>query len=112
MSKFDGETMTDAELKKLAQSRVKTKMHFLGAVIAYVLFNFFIVLIWLGASSHDDDFWPGWVMLGTGLFLLIYGIFVWFELTNVSSVSRVDAEYNRLKQAAGYATPEKKSDKN
>jgi hypothetical protein len=105
MNYYKGETMTDEQLMQLAQRRVKIKSRFLVSLIAYIPFNAFIILIWL--STSKGSFWPKWVLLGTGLLLLVHGIAVLLELNNVTEQGKVEAEYKRLKQAAQEQEPNK-----
>ena len=57
-----------AEREK-ARQRLEKKNKFRGDVAAYVVINAFLVVIW--AVSGRGYFWPGWVMGGWGVFLLL-----------------------------------------
>jgi len=96
MNNMDLDSMTDKELMEIARRRVKLKSRLLLSVIAYGMLNFFMILVWLFALA--ESFWPKWVMLGTGLLLLIYGAFVFIEIGSIANPDKVVAEFKRLKQ--------------
>jgi len=96
MNNWDLDIMTDKELMELARRRVKLKSRLLLSVIAYGILNFFMILVWLFALA--ESFWPKWVMLGTGLLLLIYGTFVFIEIGSIANPDKVVAEFEKLKR--------------
>jgi fatty acid desaturase len=55
--------------RELARKRVERKHKFRGDVVAYVVINLFLVGIW--AFSGAGYFWPGWVLAGWGVALLL-----------------------------------------
>lgn len=67
MTQATGPT-TDYEL---ARARVLRKRKFTGDVMAYVLINAFLVGLW--AFTGAGYFWPGWVLGGWGVLLLLDG---------------------------------------
>jgi hypothetical protein len=52
-----------------ARARALRKRKFRGDLVAYVVLNAFLIGIW--AVSGFGYFWPGWVMAGWGVFLLL-----------------------------------------
>jgi hypothetical protein len=54
-----------------ARKRVERKRKFRGDLVAYVVINAFLVGVW--AATGDGYFWPGWVMAGWGVLLLLDG---------------------------------------
>ncbi len=60
------QTTSDYEL---ARARAMRKRKFHGDVVAYLVINAFIVGIW--AVSGFGYFWPGWVLAGWGVLLLL-----------------------------------------
>jgi len=96
MNNIDLDNMSDKELMELARRRVKLKSRLALSAAAYLTLNFFMLLIWL--FSLTEDFWPKWVMLGTGLLLIIYAVFVFIEIGNIANPDKVIAEYKRLKR--------------
>ena len=66
MSNVAEHELTDREQ---ARKRVEKKHEFRGDVVAYVLIN--VVLIGIWAVSGAGYFWPGWVLAGWGVFLLL-----------------------------------------
>ena len=86
--------MTEAELMKLARTRVvfKTVLKTLWAV--YLAVNALLVGIWF--FSGGGYFWPIWVMGGWGLGLIIVTIV--FNAVAFSGFNdKVNAEYNKIK---------------
>jgi fatty acid desaturase len=63
--------ITEHELteRERARKRVENKHKFRGDVVAYVIINVFLIGIW--AVSGAGYFWPGWVLAGWGLLLLL-----------------------------------------
>lgn len=59
-----GETKRDRALKRLErQSKLRADM------VAYVVINAFLVGVW--AVTDRGYFWPGWVLAGWGVLLLL-----------------------------------------
>lgn len=52
-----------------ARRRLERKRKFYGDIVAYVVINAFLVVVW--AVSGFGDFWPGWVLGGWGVLLLL-----------------------------------------
>ena len=64
-------TQTTTSDYEAARGRLARKRKFKGDVVAYVVINAFLVGIW--AVSGFDYFWPGWVLGGWGVLLLLDG---------------------------------------
>jgi hypothetical protein len=60
-----------------ARARLLRKRKFAGDVVAYVLGNAFLIGIW--AYNGRGSFWPGWVLAGWGVLLLLDGWDVYFR---------------------------------
>ena len=60
-----------------ARKRVERKRKFVGDVVAYVVVNAFLIGIW--AVSGFGYFWPGWVLAGWGVLLLLDAWNVYFR---------------------------------
>jgi fatty acid desaturase len=54
-----------------ARARLVRKRKFRGDVVAYVVVNVFLVILW--AATGAGYFWPGWVMGGWGALLVLDG---------------------------------------
>jgi hypothetical protein len=57
----------DEERRKAAVKRLKEKRDFWGHVIAYILVNGLLVVIWWVTSDGAGHFWPMWPLLGWGI---------------------------------------------
>lgn len=55
--------------REAARKRVEAKRKFRSDLVAYVVVNAFLVAAW--AIGDGGYFWPGWVLAGWGVFLLI-----------------------------------------
>lgn len=56
---------------ELARIRLMKRRKFRGDAVAYVVINAFLVGIW--AVAGFGYFWPGWVLAGWGVLLLLDG---------------------------------------
>jgi hypothetical protein len=65
------QTRTRRSDYETARVRLVRKRKFKGDVVAYVVINAFLVGIW--AVSGFGYFWPGWVLAGWGVLLLLDG---------------------------------------
>jgi fatty acid desaturase len=63
--------VTERELtdREQARKRVEKKHKLRGDVVAYVLINMFLIGVW--AVTGAGYFWPGWVLAGWGVLLLL-----------------------------------------
>jgi hypothetical protein len=68
------ETVSDYER---ARGRLVRKRKFRGDLVAYLVINAFLVVIW--AMSGFGYFWPGWVLAGWGVLLVLDGWDAYFR---------------------------------
>ena len=54
---------------ELALKRVKAKRDFQGHLVVYLVVNAFLVLVWWWSGA--GYFWPGWVLAGWGIGLVV-----------------------------------------
>lgn len=54
-----------------ARRRLEKQRKFRGDVVAYVVINAFLVVVW--AATGFGYFWPGWVLGGWGVLLILDG---------------------------------------
>jgi hypothetical protein len=57
----------EEERRKAAVKRLKEKRDFWGHVIAYILINGLLVVIWWVTSDGRGHFWPMWSLFGWGI---------------------------------------------
>ena len=62
----DPDTVERAQARKRLQDRRKI----VTDVVSYVVINAFLVFVWL--MSGGGYFWPGWVMAGWGIILVLH----------------------------------------
>ena len=67
----DREKATEPSEYDRARKRVERKRKFRADVVAYVVINLFLIGIW--AVSGFGYFWPGWVLAGWGVVLVLDG---------------------------------------
>jgi len=60
-----------------ARKRVERKRKFAGDLVAYVVVNAFLIGIW--AITGLGYFWPGWVLAGWGVLLVLDAWNVYFR---------------------------------
>ena len=63
--------MDDQERRDAAIKRIKDKRDFKTHAVSYVVVNLFLIGVW--AVSGSGYFWPGWVMAGWGIGLVLHG---------------------------------------
>jgi hypothetical protein len=69
--------MNEDERRKAAIKRLKAKRDFYGHLVAYVVINAFLVGVW--AMTDRGYFWPGWVLAGWGIGLVLNAWTVYFQ---------------------------------
>jgi len=71
MSTVTGSEQEDTRSQDYEQARrrVERRRKFFGDLVAYVVINTFLIGIW--ATSGFGYFWPGWVLTGWGVLLLV-----------------------------------------
>jgi fatty acid desaturase len=55
--------------REWARKRIERKRKLYGDLLAYVVINAFLVVVW--AVTGAGYFWPGWVLAGWGALLLL-----------------------------------------
>ena len=84
----DAEVLTDREA---ARRRVQARRDFGGHLVAYVVINTFLVLVW--AVTGAGYFWPVWVIAGWGIGLVLHAWDVF--LRRPVTEADIDAELHR-----------------
>jgi uncharacterized ion transporter superfamily protein YfcC len=74
-----------------ARKRVERKRKFGADLVAYVVINAFLIIVW--AASGMGYFWPAWVLAGWGMLLVLDAWNVFFR----RPVTRTDIE-NELRR--------------
>ena len=69
-------TQTTSEYER-ARTRALSKRRFRGDVMAYIVINALIIGIW--AVLGFGYFWPGWVLAGWGVLLVLDGLNVYYR---------------------------------
>lgn len=70
ISEANEDSMDDQERRDAAIKRMKDKRDFKTHGVSYVIVNLFLVGVW--AVSGGGYFWPGWVMAGWGIGLVLH----------------------------------------
>lgn len=58
-----------ASEREIARRRLERKRKLVGDIVAYVVINAFLIGVW--AVTGMGYFWPGWVLAGWGVLLLL-----------------------------------------
>lgn len=74
-----------------ARKRVERKRKFSADLVAYVVINAFLIIVW--AASGMGYFWPAWVLAGWGMLLVLDAWNVFYR----RPVTRTDIE-NELRR--------------
>jgi hypothetical protein len=65
------DSMDDQERRDGAIKRIKDKRDFKTHAVSYVVVNLFLIGVW--AVSGGGYFWPGWILAGWGIGLVLHG---------------------------------------
>jgi hypothetical protein len=76
--------------REFARRRVQKRRNLQGGLVAYVVVNAFLVGVW--AVTGAGYFWPGWVLAGWGVGMLLG---VWDYLRGPVTEADVDEELRR-----------------
>jgi uncharacterized membrane protein len=85
-------TSTDEELREQAITRLKKKSDFRAHLLAYLLVNSFVVVIW--ALTSSGFFWPIFPIFGWGIGLAFNA---WDVYRQPMSEERIRREMGRLR---------------
>jgi hypothetical protein len=91
---------TDEEIREYAIKAIKKKRDFKSHVVAYVIVNAFLVLIWY-LSSPDAYFWPIWVMGGWGIGLAFNAWDVYGRSNGPIGEDEIQREIERQSRSKG-----------
>jgi hypothetical protein len=83
----------DGVLREQALARIKKKRDFSAHLLAYVVVNAFLVVIW--AVSGAGFFWPIFPILGWGIGILFHG---WDVYQKEPTETEIQKEMDRLRK--------------
>jgi fatty acid desaturase len=75
-----------------ARKRIERRRNLQGGVVAYVVINAFLVGVW--AVTGAGYFWPGWVLAGWGVAMLLG---VWSYLRGGITDADIERELRRIR---------------
>lgn len=87
--------VVEHDLHQRAEKRLKAKRDLGAHVLAYVLVNGFLVVIWFMTSGTDAFFWPVFPILGWGIGLAFN---VWDVFSPEPTEDKIRAEMERLRR--------------
>jgi len=85
----------ELDLRRRAEKRLKDKREFGAHVLAYVLVNGFLVVLWAMTTGPTGFFWPVFPILGWGIGLAFH---VWEVVSPEPSEEKIRAEMERLRR--------------
>jgi hypothetical protein len=86
------------QIREIAKKSIKRKRDAWQFLIVYVLVNTGLVILW--SISGGGYFWPGWVLFGMGIGLVLTFIDAYAKsFRSKISESEIDAEIEKLKKA-------------
>ena len=83
--------------RKHAIRSIRSRRALVSQVVAFCVVNVLMIVIWL--ATGGGYFWPGWVLLGTGI-ALVYGLLT-FNRHHSRDISEEDIRREMDRQAAG-----------
>lgn len=92
-SDLSQEVLESSEEYDQARKRVERKRKFTADLVAYVVINAFLIVVW--AASGMGYFWPAWVLAGWGVLLALDAWNVFYR----RPVTRTDIE-NELRRGS------------
>lgn len=76
-----------------ARKRIEKRRGLQGGLVAYFVINAFLVVVW--AMTGAGYFWPGWIIAGWGVGMLLG---LWDYLRGPVTEADVDEELRRMRQ--------------
>jgi uncharacterized membrane protein len=89
--------MSDDEIRKIATRRVRARRGFYWHLVVYVVINLFLIGIWY--FTGQGNFWPGWVLLGWGVAVVLNAIAVFARDDIGSERAAVEKEIEKIKRS-------------
>jgi hypothetical protein len=92
--------MSEEEIYKIAKKRVEEKKGFYTHLVAYIVVNIGLILIWFFTTGGDSHPWFVWCLGGWGIGLIFHGlgVFVFNKETNWER-REIEKEIERLRQS-------------
>lgn len=91
MSDSDPTDTTVDTSRASARKRIEKRRNLQGGLVAYVVINAFLVGVW--AMTGRGYFWPGWVLAGWGVGLVLG---LWDYVRGPVTDADVEAELRRM----------------
>ncbi len=82
----------DTSERELARKQIEKKRNLRGTLFAYVVINAFLVGVW--ATTGAGYFWPGWVLAGWGVAMVLGAWDAYFR--RPITEADIDEEQHRL----------------
>lgn len=93
MSDLQDTDTTNDSARALARKRIEKRRNLQGGLVAYVVINAFLVAVW--AMTGGGYFWPGWIIAGWGVAMLMG---LWDYLRGPVTDADVDNELRRMRR--------------
>jgi len=88
---------TDEAGRQQAIKSIKHRRALMQHVVGFCVVNVLMIVIWL--ATGGGYFWPGWILLGTGIALVVD--VATFNRRHASDISEEDIRREMNRQAAG-----------
>ena len=89
--------MTDDEIREIATKRVRAKRGFYWHLVVYAIINLMLIAIWY--FTGQGYFWPGWVLLGWGIALILNAVSVFAGGDIGSERAAIEKEIEKIKKS-------------
>ena len=89
--------ISDDEIREIATSRVRARRGFYWHLIVYVVINLLLIGIWY--FTGRGYFWPGWVLLGWGIALILNAVAVFARGDVWTERAAIEKEIDKIKKS-------------
>jgi len=89
--------MSDNEIREIATKRVRARRGFYWHLIVYIVINLMLIGIWY--FTGRGYFWPGWVLLGWGIGLVLNALHVFTKDDIGAERAAIEKEIEKIKKS-------------
>jgi len=92
--------ISDDEIREIATKRVRARRGFYWHLIVYAVINLMLIAIWYFTTGRaGGHFWPGWVLLGWGIAVILNAVAVFARDDIGSERAAIEKEIDKIKKS-------------